>query len=89
MNLNEGWQLRVRERVYKALSTFPEKDQNRILAAMEALPRNPFTGDIEKMKGEENIWRRRIGSYRIFYELISREKVIYVFYVERRTSKMY
>jgi len=41
------------------------------------------------MKGEENVWRRRVGAYRIFYELISKEKTINVFRVERRTSKTY
>jgi len=53
------------------------------------LPSNPYRGDIEKMKGEENIWRRRIGAYRIFYEIIPKEKVIYVFRAERRTTKTY
>jgi mRNA-degrading endonuclease RelE of RelBE toxin-antitoxin system len=41
------------------------------------------------MKGEENVWRRRAGAYRIFYELIPKTKIIYVFRVERRTSKTY
>ncbi|PIQ07418.1 MAG: hypothetical protein COW72_00415 [Candidatus Nealsonbacteria bacterium CG18_big_fil_WC_8_21_14_2_50_37_10] len=43
----------------------------------------------KKMRGEKNVWRRRVGAYRIFYELIQKEKVIHVFWVERRTSKTY
>jgi len=50
---------------------------------------NPFLGDIEKIKGEENIWRRRVGAYRIFCEIVSQDRIIYVFRVERRTSSTY
>ena len=46
-------------------------------------------GDIEKMKGEINNWRKRIGNYRIFYEIIPKDKTIYVFHVERRASNTY
>jgi mRNA-degrading endonuclease RelE of RelBE toxin-antitoxin system len=89
MNLNANWGLRVREKVYKDLEKFPQKDRRNIIKAIEQLPFNPYLGDIEKMKDEENSWRRRIGAYRIFYEIILQEKVIYVFRVERRTSKTY
>jgi len=41
------------------------------------------------MKGEENVWRRRIGAYRIFYKIRVSEKIILVFKLERRTSKTY
>lgn len=41
------------------------------------------------MKGEENVWRRRVGSYRIFYEIIVDKKIIYVYDVKRRTSSTY
>lgn len=89
MNSNENWKLRIKEKVYKSLSKFPEKDRSRLIRAIEDLPLNPYVGDIEKMEGEENVWRRRVGAYRIFYEIKSRERVIYVFRAERRTSKTY
>ena len=41
------------------------------------------------MSGEDNVWRKRVGAYRIRYELIKEEKIIYVFQIERRTSKTY
>src|SRR3990172_560267 len=79
---------RARE-VYKELERIPLSDQNRVLAAIEQLPLNPLAGDIEKMKGEQNSWRRRVGAYRIFYELDAKEKIIHVFRIERRTSNTY
>lgn len=89
MSSSANWQLKIRDAVFKHLAKFPKKDRERLLKAIEVLPENPFVGDVEKMEGEDNIWRRRIGAYRIRYEIITSEKVIYVFRAERRTSHTY
>lgn len=89
MSLNKNWVLQIDPDVLKDLKRFPQKDYKRIFTAIQSLPTNPFTGDIQKMKGEENVWRRRIGSYRLFYEILSEEKIIYAFRVERRTTQTY
>ncbi|MEK7062209.1 MAG: hypothetical protein AAB504_03460 [Patescibacteria group bacterium] len=89
MNLNLNWVLQIDPVIYKFLKKIPRKDAERILIAINVLPNNPFYGDIQKMGGEKDVWRRRLGVYRIRYELIVEEKVIHVFMVERRTSKTY
>ena len=90
MNLNEKWKLKIRERIWKDMARFSRKDQERIVKIIEEdLVSNPYSGDIEKMEGEENSWRRRVGAYRIFYEIYPQAKTIYVYHVERRTSKTY
>ena len=89
MNLNINWELKVRSGVNKELSKFPLEEQERITKAIDNLPLNPYAGDVEKIKDAENTWRRRIGNYRIFYEIVFRDRTIYVFHVERRTSKTY
>ena len=66
MNLSVNWVLQVDTVVYKFLNKIPRKDAERILIAINNLSNDPFYGDIKKMKGEENSWRRRIGAYRIF-----------------------
>jgi len=81
--------LRIDPVVFKNLRKIPRKDIERILFIIKNLPSNPFTGNIQKMKGEKNVWRRRIGSYRIFYEILPDSNIIHVFRVERRTSKTY
>jgi mRNA interferase RelE/StbE len=75
--------------VYKFLKKISGQDARRILFVIEHLTEDPFFGDIKKMKGEENVWRRRVGSYRISYELVFAERVLHVFGVERRTSTTY
>lgn len=84
-----NWELYLRNKAKKTFRRFPAKDQKFIAEVLREMRENPYAGDIEKLEGEENSWRRRIGAYRIFYEIIVLEKVIYIFKIERRTSKTY
>jgi mRNA-degrading endonuclease RelE of RelBE toxin-antitoxin system len=89
MNLKRNWVLKIDPEVYKDLSKFPKDYAKKISEIIEKLPYNPYLGDIEKIKGEKHLWRRRIGSYRIFYELYPDKNLIHILWVERRTSKTY
>lgn len=89
MSSNKNWDIKVDAAVYKVLKKFPRGDRDAIIAVLETIPRNPFVGDIEKIKGEEYSWRRRVGSYRIFYDLYIDARVIHVTEVRRRTSRTY
>ncbi|MCD6232789.1 type II toxin-antitoxin system RelE/ParE family toxin [bacterium] len=53
------------------------------------LTENPYQGNIEKVKGEDNLWRRRVGNYRILYEVIPKQRHIDVFQIRRRTTTTY
>ena len=83
------WVIKVDELVYKQLSRFPDHDGKRILSVIKSFSENPFAGDIVKIKGERDIWRRRAGNYRVFFEVYPDSRFISVFNVERRTSKTY
>ncbi len=50
---------------------------------------NPHIGDVEKMKGQNTTWRRRVGSYRIKFDVYPDLRTIVVFKLERRTSTTY
>lgn len=89
MDLSKNWDLQIDPSILKTLKRIPKHDAKGVLEIIRLLPVNPYFGDIQKMKGEENTWRRRIGSYRIFYKIKVSEKVILVFDFDRRTSKTY
>ena len=89
MSLSENWDLQIDSGVFKMLRKIPRHDSEALLAVVRLLPTDPYFGDIQKMKGEENTWRRRAGAYRIFYKTKVVEKVLLVFRIERRTSKTY
>lgn len=89
MNSSRNWDLRIDSAVFKTLQKIPRSDTKKILKVIKLLPLNPYFGDIQKMKGETNTWRRRIGNYRIFFKIITESKIILVFHLERRTSTTY
>ena len=89
MHSSENWDLRIDSVVFKTLRTLPRRDAEALLVVIRLLPADPYFGDIQKMKGEENTWRRRTGAYRVFYKIKVEEKILLVFRLERRTSKTY
>ncbi len=89
MNWSENWVLEVDPAVHKKLARIPRNYGERVTMVIGLLPVNPYFGDIEKLKGEDNAWRRRVGPYRVFYKVIISMKKILVFKVERRTSSTY
>jgi mRNA interferase RelE/StbE len=83
------WEIVVANRAKKELLKIPQKNAERILQAIQKLENNPFAGDIKRMEGEDNVWRKRVGSYRIFYELMDEARMIRIFKIDRRTSSTY
>lgn len=89
MTLSKNWDLQIDPGVLKALKKIPRHNAGAILSVVRLLPLDPYFGDIQRMRGAENVWRRRIGAYRVFYKIYVSQKVILVFRLERRTSKTY
>ena len=89
MNLSKSWGFRVDAKVYKALRKFPKPIAQKIVQAIEVLPGNPYAGDIDKVEGERFLWRRRVGEYRMFFEIHQDKHFIDVVRVERKGSKTY
>lgn len=56
---------------------------------MRSMAADPFAGDVLKLEGEDNLWRRRVGSYRIFFAVNSAARTVGVTAITRRTSKTY
>lgn len=84
-----SWKVRIAKRVSKEMKRIPKKDVKRLLFVLEGLAKDPYQGNIEKIKGEDNVWRRRVGSHRILYEIILKGKYIDVFQIRRRTTTTY
>ncbi len=50
---------------------------------------DPFQGDIKRLQGQASAWRRRVGNYRIVYDLDFERRLIVVAGILRRTSTTY
>jgi mRNA-degrading endonuclease RelE of RelBE toxin-antitoxin system len=82
-----NWTLLVTKPARKELEKLPDKDQRRIQQALDQLEDNPFSGDIKCLQPPG--WRRRVGNYRIFYDLYVADHRIVVTAIVRRTSTTY
>ena len=58
----------------------PKNVQARLKPHIDALTQNPRPSGIEKLKGEENVFRLRVGDYRVLYEV--HDKVLLVLVVK-------
>ena len=83
------WNLSITGPAQKDFQKLPLKDQARVKAALIAMQVDPFQGDIKRLKGKDTAWRRRVGNYRIIYDLYLDERLIVVAGVLRRTSTTY
>lgn len=73
----------MKDKFYKKICKYPKFVQQHILKSLELLKEFPFAHlDIKKLVGEDDLFRLRIGNYRIFF--ILEENKIYVFDVEVR-----
>lgn len=89
MNSNEIWRVAVEPPVRKALKRLSKGDHTRIIEAIQSLVNDPYIGDVQKLGGTEDAWRRRVGSYRIFFEISQSDRRVDIFKIERRGSKTY
>ena len=83
-----NWRISVTSPAEKQLSKIHWQDAQKIRSAIDRMADNPFVGDIQKMTGNA-AWRRRVGSYRIFYIVNPVSRSIYIYEITRRTSKTY
>lgn len=84
-----SWEVKIAKRVLKQAKRIPKKDAERLFIVLQTLSQNPYKGDIEKLEGEENVWRRRIGAWRIIYEIFPKWKIVLVEDIRRRTDTTY
>lgn len=68
----------------RQLKRLPVAVQKRIVAEVAALATNPRPRGVVKLAGAENVWRIRLGDYRVVYEIHDDRLVILVLRVADR-----
>jgi len=56
----------------------PEKMRERIFTALERLESQPRPSGVVKLSGAENLYRIRIGDYRIIYSIEDQVRIVLV-----------
>ena len=68
----------------KELEKLPRPMISRIVSAVDNLSSNPFPPGVRKLVGTEDIYRIRVGDYRVLYNIIENKLVIEIIRVRHR-----
>ena len=84
-----AWTVAVARSAQKQLAKFPASDQRKIAEALLSLEADPDSGDTLKLEGSTNRFRRRVGSYQVFFAINAAAKLVAVSAIVWRTSTTY
>ncbi len=67
--MNEVYQVKVVGAAKRQLRKLSKENQRRVLNGIEKLSQNPRPHGYKLLEGKENLFRVRIGDYRVIYEI--------------------
>ena len=79
-----AYQVELSNRAKRDLAALAPDLQPRIVKALRTVEANPRPSGIEKLKGEENVYRLRVGDYRILYEIHDNQLLVLVIKIGHR-----
>ena len=83
------WKLVITSPAAKDLRRVPAADLERINDAFSEMRVSPFAGDVKSLRGTKGAMQRRVGDWRILFDLHQRRRLIVVMAVKRRASTTY
>lgn len=72
------YELRLARSARKELESLPDAVLARVARELDALPANPRPRGCKKLRGASDLWRVRVGDYRIIYHVDDRARLIEV-----------
>lgn len=58
--------------------------QRRMATRIDALVNNPFPPGVKKLQGEPNLYRIRVGDYRVIYRIEAKRVTIFILKISHR-----
>lgn len=71
----------IKKKAKKFIDKLPQNERKRIVTAIEKLPNGE---DIKKVKGYDELFRLRVGEYRVIYSVDNGKLIIYIVDVGNR-----
>ncbi len=70
------YRIKIEKRVVKSLLALPKKVRHQLSTAIDSLAENPRPTGTKKLAGSTNLYRLRVGSYRIIYKIEDAELIV-------------
>ncbi len=84
-----SWGLVITSPARRVLRRLAKPELRQIDAALGQISDNPYQGDFRFLKGSNGGLRRRVGDWRIFYDIEPEHQIIIVTAIKRRGSNTY
>ncbi len=69
----------------RELESLPKSRQRQVAGHIDALSQNPYeAAGVSKLEGEEKLYRKRVGDYRILFEIDDQRKVVTIVKIGHR-----
>ncbi|MFW5436726.1 type II toxin-antitoxin system RelE family toxin [Paenibacillus apiarius] len=82
--MNSTYRLTLSRDPVKFVAKQEKSIQLRIRKALLGLSVRPPVGDIKPLKGKDKLFRLRVGSYRVIFEVNHKEQVVCILTMENR-----
>ena len=83
------WTLILTRPVTRDLLAVPRADVDHINDAFEDVRSDPYGGDVKFLKGTNRTLRRRVGDWRVLFEVHAARHLVVILGVTRRSSNTY
>ncbi|MBI4121346.1 MAG: type II toxin-antitoxin system RelE/ParE family toxin [Candidatus Ryanbacteria bacterium] len=84
------WHVSTADRAKKAFARAQPNDRERLLEAVRELAQDPYAArHVEHLTNEEAAFRKRVGDWRIFFDLYPEQELVHVVDTRRRTTTTY
>ena len=67
-------------------STLQESYKEKIRDALRILMENPFSYPYKKIRGKTNVYRIRVGKYRVLYKVDEKKRIVTVLKIDKRST---
>lgn len=82
------YEIRFSKAAVKKIDDLTKNQKSKLKEIIGEMKLNPFSVPFTRIKGEINVYRIRIGDYRILFEMDKEERIISILKVEHR-KKIY
>ena len=79
------YKIRVKKSAEKDILSYDKQIRKRLLKTIYKLKQNPYLKS-KKLSVSENLYRVRVGNYRIVYEIIKKDSIIMIYKVGHRKN---
>ena len=83
------YEIRFTSRASREFRQLTPKIQERLAMAVDRISDNPRQPGIIKLKGQRQVYRIRVGDWRVIYQIVDKDNLIFVGKIAHRSKGTY